>query len=151
MTLPDPELEDGALADDEPVPDDVLVPDDEPVPDDALVPDEEPVLDELWPEPPEVACDDDDPVPVLVDVPAELAVACVELGRVKASPPATASPRTPAPAVTPRSRLRARSRCTTADAVRGSLLFIMAPSRKLTPLDFRNGLWLRFRLHLRRL
>jgi hypothetical protein len=141
VTLPDPELEDGALADDEPVPDDVLVPD------------EEPVLDELWPEPPEVACDDDDPVPVLVDVdvPAELAVACVELGRVKASPPATASPRTPAPAVTPRSRLRARSRCTTADTVRGSLLFIMAPSRKLTPLDFRNGLWLRFRLHLRRL
>jgi hypothetical protein len=139
VTLPDPELEDGALADDEPVPDDVLVPD------------EEPVLDELWPESPEVACDDDDPVPVLVDVLAELAVACVELGRVKASPPATASPRTPAPAVTPRSRLRARSRCTTADTVRGSLLFIMAPSRKLTPLDFRNGLWLRFRLHLRRL
>jgi hypothetical protein len=136
VTLPDPELEDGALADDEPVPDDVLVPDEEPVP------------DELWPE---VACDDDDPVPVLVDVLAELAVACVELGRVKASPPATASPRTPAPAVTPRSRLRARSRCTTAEAVRGSLLFIMAPSRKLTPLDFRNGLWLRFRLHLRRL
>jgi hypothetical protein len=136
VTLPDPELEDGVLADDEPVPDDVLVPDEEPVP------------DELWPE---VACDDDDPVPVLVDVPAELAVACVELGRVKASPPATASPRTPAPAVTPRSRLRARSRCTTADTVRGSLLFIMAPSRKLTPLDFRNGLWLRFRLHLRRL
>jgi hypothetical protein len=144
VTLPDPELEDGALEDEE------LWPDDDPVLDEP-VPDEEPVLDELWPEVPDAAWDDDDPVLVLVDVPAELAVACVELGRVKASPPATASPRTPAPAVTPRSRLRARSRRTTADTVRGSLLFIMAPSRKLTPLDFRNGLWLRFRLHLRRL
>jgi hypothetical protein len=132
VTLPDPELEDGALADEELWPDE-------------LVPD-----DELVPEPPDVACDDV-PVPVLVDVAAALAVVCVELGRVTASPPATASPRTPAPAVTPRSRLRARSRCTTADTVRGSLLFIMAPSRKLTPLDFRNGLWLRFPLHLRRL
>jgi hypothetical protein len=138
VTLPEPELEDGALVDGE------LWLDDEPVPDD------EPELDEPWPEPPDAACDDD-PVLVLVDVPAELAVACVELGRVRASPPATASPRTPAPAVTPRSRLRARSRCTTADTVRGSLLFIMAPSRKLTPLDFRNGLWLRFPLLLRRL
>jgi hypothetical protein len=132
VTLPDPELDDGALADEELWPDDELVPDE-------LVPDELPDL----------ACDD--PVLVLVDVPAELAVACVELGRVKASPPATASPRTPAPAVALRSRLRARSRRTTADTVRGSLLFIMAPSRKLTPSDFRNGLWLRFRLHLRRL
>jgi hypothetical protein len=114
VTLPDPELEDGALADDEPGPDDVLVPDEEPVP------------DELWPE---VACDDDDPVPVLVDVLAELAVACVELGRVKASPPATASPSAPAPTVTARSRLRDRSRRTTADTMRGSLLFIIAPSR----------------------
>jgi hypothetical protein len=127
VTLPDPELEDGALVDEELVPEDELVPD----------------------EPPDVECDD--PVLVLVDAPAGLAVACVELGRVKASPPATASPRTPAPAVTPRSRLRARSRRTTAGTVRGSLLFIMAPSRKLTPLDFRDGLWLRFRLHLRRL
>jgi hypothetical protein len=132
VTLPDPELDDGALVDEELWPDDELVPDE-------LVADE----------PPDVACDD--PVLVLVDVLAELAVACVELGRVKASPPATASPRTPAPAVAPRSRLRARSRRTTADTVRGSLLFIMAPSRKLTPSDFRNGLWLRFRLHLRRL
>jgi hypothetical protein len=132
VTLPDPELDDGALADE------LLWPDDELVPDE-LVADE----------PPDVACDD--PVLVLVDVPAELAVACVELGRVKASPPATASPRTPAPAVTPRSRLRARSRRTTADTVRGSLLFIMAPSRKLTPLDFRNGLWPRFPLRLRQL
>jgi hypothetical protein len=127
VTLPDPELDDGALADEELWPDDELVP------------------DEL----PDLACDD--PVLVLVDVPAELAVACVELGRVKASPPATASPRTPAPAVALRSRLRARSRRTTADTVRGSLLFIMAPSRKLTPSDFRNGLWLRFPLRLRRL
>jgi hypothetical protein len=144
VTLPDPELEDGALADEELWPDE-LAPDDELVPDEEFVPD-----DELVPEPPDVACDDD-PVLVLVDVAAALAVACVELGRVKASPPATASPSTPAPAVTPRSRLRARSRCTTADTVRGSLLFIMAPSGKLTPLDFRNGLWLRFPLHLRRL
>jgi hypothetical protein len=128
VTLADPELDDGALADEEPVLDEELV------------------LDE----PPVVACDDD-PVLVLVDVPAEVAVTCVELGRVKASPPATASPRAPVPAVTARSRLRARSRRTTADTVRGSLLFIMAPSRKLTPSRFRNGLWLRFPLHLRRL
>jgi hypothetical protein len=47
--------------------------------------------------------------------------------------------------------LRARSRRTTADTVRGSLLFIIAPSRKLTPSDFRTGLWLRFPLRLRRL
>ena len=140
MTLADPELDDGALADDEPGLDDEPVLDDEPALDDRLVPDD----------PPDVACDDD-PVPVLVDVPAELAVTCVELGRVRASPPATASPAAPAPAVTARSRLRARSRRTMADTVRGSLLLIMAPSRKLTPLDFRNGLWLRFPLRLRRL
>jgi hypothetical protein len=138
VTLADPELDDGALVDEELWPDDELEPDE-------LEP------DELEPdEPPDVA-PDGDPGPVLVDVPAELAVACAELGRVKASPLAMASPRTPAPAVTPRSRLWARSRCTMADTVRGSLLFIMAPSRKLTPLDFRNGLWLRFRLRLRRL
>jgi hypothetical protein len=139
VTLPDPELDEGALADEE------LWPDDELVLDEELVPDEELVLDES----PDVACDD--PVLDLVDVPAELAVACVELGRVKASPPAAASPRAPAPAVTARSRLRARSRRTTADTVRGSLLFIIAPSRKLTPSDFRTGLWLRFPLRLRRL
>jgi hypothetical protein len=106
VTLPDPELDDGALADEE------------------LWLDDEPVLDE----PPDVACDDD-PVLVLVDVPAELGVACMELGRVKASPPATASPSAPAPTVTARSRLRDRSRRTTADTMRGSLLFIIAPSR----------------------
>jgi hypothetical protein len=94
--------------------------------------------DELWP--------DEEPGPD-----DELAVACVEPGRVKASPPATASPRAPAPAVTARSRLRARSRRTRADTVRGSLLFIIAPSTKLTPLDFRNSLWLRFPLRLQRL
>jgi hypothetical protein len=132
VTLADPELDDGALADEEPWPDE-------------LVPDEELVLDE----PPDVVCDD--PVLVLVDVAAELAVVCVELGRVKASPPATARPRAPVPAVTARSRLRNRSRRTTADTVRGSLLFIIAPSRKLTPSDFPNGLWLRFPLRLRRL
>jgi hypothetical protein len=131
VTLADPELDDGALADEEPWPDD------------ELVPDEEPVLDE----PPDVACD---PVLALADVPAELAAACVELGRVKASPPATASPRAPVPTVTARSRVRARSRRTMAVTVRGSL-FIIAPSRKLTPSDFRNGLWLRFPLRLRRL
>jgi hypothetical protein len=133
VTLADPEPDDGALAGEE------LWPDDE------LVPEEERVLDE----PPDVASGD--PVLVLAEVPAELAVACVELGSVKASPPATASPRAPAPAVAARSRLRARSRRTTADTVRGSLLFIMTPSRKLTPLDCRNGLWLRFPLRLRRL
>jgi hypothetical protein len=139
VTLADPELDDGVLADEELWPEDELLPDDELVPDEALV------LDE----PPDVACDD--PVLALVDVPAELAVACVELGRVKASPPATARPRAPVPAVTARSRLRNRSRRTMADTVRGSLLFIIAPSRKLTPSDFRNGLWLRFPLRLRRL
>ena len=132
MTLPDPELDDGALADEELWPDEL-------VPDEELAPDE----------PPDVACDD--PVLVLADVPAELAVACTELGRVKASPPATASPRAPAPAVTARSRFWDRSRRTTADTVRGSLLFIIAPSRTLTPSDFRTGLWLRFPLRLRRL
>jgi hypothetical protein len=132
VTLPAPEGDDGALEDEELWPDE-------------LVP------DELWPdEPPDVA-PDDDPVLVLADVPAELAVACVEPGRVTASPPATASPRTPVPAVTARSRLRARSRRTTADTVRGSLLFIIAPSRKLTPSDFPNGLWPRFPPRLRRL
>jgi hypothetical protein len=79
VTLPDPELDEGALADEE------LWPDDELVLDEELVPDEELVLDES----PDVACDD--PVLDLVDVPAELAVACVELGRVKASPPASGS------------------------------------------------------------
>jgi hypothetical protein len=139
VTLPAPELDDGALADDEPWPDEEPWPDDELWPDE-LVPDE----------PPDVA-PDDDPVLVLVDVPAELAVACVEPGSVTASPPATASPRAPAPAVTARSRMRARSRRATADAVRGSLLCIITPPRKLTPLDFRNGLWPRFPLRLRRL
>ena len=85
MTLPAPEGDDGALEDGELWPD-LLVP------------------DELWPdEPPDVA-PDDDPVLVLVDV----APVCVEPGSVTASPPATASPRTPVPAVTARSRVRAR-------------------------------------------
>jgi hypothetical protein len=129
----EPELDDGAEEDDP------MVPDDEP-----LVPDEE----LLVLEPPEVARVADDPEPDLADV---LDVLCVELGRVKARPPATARPSTPVPAVTARSRLRARSRFTTAVTVRGSLLFIMTPSRKLTLLDSPNDLWLAFRVHLRRL
>jgi hypothetical protein len=129
----EPELDDGAEEDDP------MVPDDEP-----LVPDEE----LLVLEPPEVVCVADDPEPDLADV---LDVLCVELGRVKARPPATARPSTPVPAVTARSRLRARSRFTTAVTVRGSLLFIMTPSRKLTLLDSPNDLWLAFRVHLRRL
>ena len=133
MAWAEPELDDGA--DD----DDPMVPDDEP-----LVPDEE----LLVLEPPEVACVADDPEPDLADV---LDVLCVELGRVKARPPATARPSTPVPAVTARSRLRARSRFTTAVTVRGSLLFIMSPSRKLTPLTCRNGLWRGFPLPLRQL
>ena len=44
------------------------------------------------PDEPRDAVPDDDPGLVLVDVPAELAVAWVEPGRVTASPPATASP-----------------------------------------------------------
>jgi hypothetical protein len=116
-----------------------MVPDDEP-----LVPDEE----LLVLEPPEVACVADDPEPDLADV---LDVLCVELGRVKARPPATAKPSTPVPAVTARSRRRARSRFTTAVTVRGLLLFIMTPSGKVTLLNFPNDLWLAFPVHLRRL
>jgi hypothetical protein len=112
VTPADRELDEGALADEEPWPDWELVPDE-------LVPDEEPWPDEL----PDVA-PDDDPVLVLADVPAELAVACVVPGRANASPPAAASPRAAVPAVAARSRLRARSRRTTAGPVRGSLLFI---------------------------
>ena len=115
MALAEPEADDGADEDD-------WIPDAElPVPEDELL-----ALD-----PPEVACADDPAVDVAdlaVDDP--VAAACPEPGRVKASPPATASPSTPAPAVVARSRRRARSRCTMADTVRGSLLFIMTPSRK---------------------
>jgi hypothetical protein len=94
------------------------------------------VDDELWPDEPPGVAPGDDPVVVLADVPAELAVACAEPGRVKASPPATASPRAPVPAVTARSRVRARSRRTTADTVRGSLRFINAPSTEVNTLRF---------------
>lgn len=137
MALAEPELDDGAEEDDRIEPDEEL-----------LVPDDELLLrdDELLvPGPPEVACDEEEPEVDLADVLA------VELGRAKASPPATARPRTPVPAVTARSRPRARSRFTTAVTVRGSLRFIMSPSRKLTPPTFRNGLWLGFPLHLRQL
>lgn len=136
MAWAEPELDDGAEADDP------LVPDDEP-----LVPAEE----LLVLEPPEVACVADDPEPDLADVLDALDVLCVELGRVKARPPATARPSTPVPAVTARSRRRARSRFTTAVTVRGSLLFIMTPSRKLILLNSPNDLWLAFPIHLRRL
>jgi hypothetical protein len=130
VALAEPELDDGAEEDDRIAPDEELL-----VPDDEL----------LVPELPEVECGEEDPA---VDL---AGVLWVELGRVKASPPATARPRTPVPAVTARSRPRARSRFTTAVTVRGSLRFIMSPSRKLTPPTFRNGLWLGFPLHLRQL
>jgi hypothetical protein len=130
VALAEPELDDGAEEDDRIAPDEELL-----VPDDEL----------LLPEVPEVECDEEEPEVDLADVLA------VELGRVKASPPATARPRTPVPAVTARSRPRARSRFTTAITVRGSLRFIMSPSRKLTPPTFRNGLWPGFALHLRQL
>ena len=133
MAWAEPELDDGAEEDDP------MVPDDEP-----LVPDE--VLPVL--EPPEVACVADEREPDFADVLDALDGLWVELGRVKARPPATARPSTPVPAVTARSRLRARSRFTTAVTVRGSLLFIMSPSRKLTPLTCRNGLWRGFPLPL---
>ena len=137
MALGEPELDDGAEEDDRIAPDEeLLVPDDE-----LLLPDDELLVPEL----PEGECDEEEPE---VDLAAVLAV---ELGRAKASPPATARPRTPVPAVTARSRLRARSRFTTAVTVRGSLRFIMSPSRKLTPPAFRNGLWLGYPLHLRQL
>jgi hypothetical protein len=125
----EPELEDGAEEDEPLVPDDEL----------------------LVPDPPEAAWVEEEPEVDLDDVPDAPDVLCVEPGRVKASPPATARPSTPVPAVTARSRFRARSRFTTAVTVRGSVLFIMTPSRKLTPLTFRNGLWLGFPHHLRRL
>ena len=135
MALAGPELDEGAEEDDPIVPDDEL-----PVPE-----------DELLLELPEAACDDEDPDVDLADVPDAVDVLCVELGRVKASPPATARPSTPAPAVPARSRRRARSRATTAVTVRGLLLFIMTPSRKLAPLIFRNGLWLGFPVLLQQL
>jgi hypothetical protein len=107
VALAEPELDDGAEEDD-------------------WIPD-----DELLPELPEAVFEDDDPEVDVADlVPDPLAVLCAELGRVKASPPATARPSTPPLAVAARSRPRARSRCTMADTVRGSLLFIMTPSRK---------------------
>lgn len=129
MALAEPELDEGAEEDDPIDPADEL----------------------LLPEPPEAACDDDDPDVDPADVPDAADVLCVELGRVKASPPATARPSTPAPAVPARSRRRARSRATTAVTVRGLLLFIMTPSRKLAPLIFRNGLWLGFPVLLQQL
>jgi hypothetical protein len=122
VALGEPELDDGAEEDDRIAPDEeLLVPDDE-----LLLPDDELLVPEL----PEVECDEEEPEVDLAAVPA------VELGRAKASPPATARPRTPVPAVTARSRLRARSRFTTAVTVRGSLRFIMSPSRKLIPPSF---------------
>jgi hypothetical protein len=135
VALAGPELDEGAEEDDPIVPDDEL-----PVPE-----------DELLLELPEAACDDEDPDVDLADVPDAVDVLCVELGRVKASPPATARPSTPAPAVPARSRRRARSRATTAVTVRGLLLFIMTPSRKLAPLMCRSGLWLGFPVLLRQL
>ena len=120
MALAEPEVDDGAEEDD-------WIPEDE-----LLVPE-----DELLAELPEVEFEDDDPeVDVAGLVPDALAAACAEPGRVKASPPATARPSTPVPAVAARSRPRARSRRTMAETVRGSLLFIMTPSRKLAPLTF---------------
>ena len=110
MTWAEPELDDG---------DELLVPDDE-----LLVPDDE------------LPVPDDDPDVDLTEVPDALAAVCVELGRVRASPPATARPRTPAPAVTARSRPRARSRFTTAVTVRGSLLFIMNSFREANTPNF---------------
>ena len=139
MTLAEPELEDGDEEDELPVPDELLLPDG------LLVPDDEVPAADF----PEVECADDDPE--LDSVPVVLAVLWAAPGSVSASPPATARPRMPVPAVTARSRLLARSRFTTAVTVRGSLLFIMSPSRKLTPLTFRNVLWLGFPHHLRRL
>ncbi len=136
MALAEPELDEGAEEGDPIVPDDELL-----VPGDEL----------LLPEPPEAACDDDDPDVDPADVPDAADVLCVELGRVKASPPATARPSTPAPAVPARSRRRARSRATMAVTVRGLLLFIMTPSRKLAPLMCRSGLWLGFPVLLRQL
>jgi hypothetical protein len=120
VTLAEPDVDDGAEEDDELLVPELLVPEDEP----------------LAPESSELACEDDDPDVDLADVPDALDVLCAELGRVKASPPATARPSRPVPAVAARSRPRARSRATTAVTVRGSLLFIMTPSRKLAPLTF---------------
>lgn len=112
MAAAEPDVEVGADEDEPAVPEDeLLAPDDDPLP-----------LD-----PPDAGWADDDPEEALAGVAAALAELCVEAGRVMASPPATARPRTPVVAVTARSRPRARSRCTTAVTVRGSLLFIMTP------------------------
>ncbi|HUY46657.1 MAG TPA: hypothetical protein VMV92_13135 [Streptosporangiaceae bacterium] len=73
------------------------------------------------------------PADVPDDVPAALLeLVCVEPGRLKATAPATATPRIPAPTVTARSLCRARSRSTTADTARGSLLSIGTPPRHVT-------------------
>ncbi len=119
MALAAPELDDGAEDDDWIPDDDLLVPEDELLPELAVPEDDDPDVDVDG-----LAADD------------PLAVLCAVPGRVKASPPATATPSTPAPVVAARSRPRARSRRTMADTVRGSLLFIMTPSRKLAPLTF---------------
>ena len=95
MTLAEPELADGAEEDELPVPAEVLLPDKLLVPEDELL-----VPDDELPAPdfPELECAEDDP-----DVPVVLAVLWAAPGRVSASPPATARPRTPVPAVTAQS------------------------------------------------
>ena len=77
MALAAPELDDGAEEDD-------WIPDDE-----LLVPE-----DELLPELPEAVPEDDDPDVDVAGLAADdpLAVLCAVPGRVKASPPATATP-----------------------------------------------------------
>ena len=88
MALAEPEADDGAEEDDR-IPDDELL-----VPEDEL----------LAAEPARGRCAEDDPAVDVADLAVDdpLAAACAEPGRVKASPPATARPSTPALAVAAR-------------------------------------------------
>ena len=133
MALADPELDDGAEEDGWIVADDEL-----PVPEDELAAD--PVDDDPEVDVPDLAADD------------ALAALCAELGRVKASPPATARPSTPAPggrgaepAAGPLTPHHGRH-CAGVAAVHHDSF-----SESLHPLLFRNDLWLSFPVHLRRL
>jgi hypothetical protein len=135
VTGADPEL--AAGADDDPSEPELDV-EPEPVADEPGPVEEDPESSEEDPEsseedpesfePADSECFDAEPVRAAEDVPAVLlAVLCVVPGRLKATTPAAARPTIPVPAVTPRSRRRARSRATMADTVRSSLLGMRTP------------------------
>jgi hypothetical protein len=105
----DPELADGAVVE----PSELELFELEPLELELLVPESSDPDPELAEDDPAVEPDD-----------ALLVLVCVEPGSVKATTPATATPRIPVPAVTAWSLRRARARATTADTGRGSLLSI---------------------------